>query len=240
MKTISAWCTVALVLLSQAAPAYWEQMPGAARAIAMGANGAVWAIGMDRQAGGYGVYRWDGARFQQVPGIAGVRLAVDPRGNPWVVDSFSNVRRWTGRSWENLPGWGKDVAAGANGSLWSVGLEGGLYEFRGQRFEKVFPGRFERVAVTPNGVPWAVNEGHGLALRGPSDWVPMRPDVASVTIGASGAVWVLDGDGYAQELLADGSWLPRGGPFREIALGPDGLPWALTADYRILRGVPEF
>lgn len=237
VTTIFAWV---LAMLSSAALADWEQVPGEASAVAVSANGEVWAIGGVRESGGFGVYRWNGAEFEKAIGIAGIRIAVDPRGFPWVVDSFHNVRRWTGRHWENLPGWGKDIGIGANGSVWSVGLEGGLYEFRRGRFEKRFPGRFEHVAVAPDGEPWIIDEKQELARQGTSGWESFRSGTASVSIGANGAMWVLDATGGVYRLGdASGLWFRREGRFREISVGPDGAPWAVTADRRIFRWLPE-
>jgi hypothetical protein len=227
-----------LALTSPMALAYWEQIPGEATAIAIGANGSVWTIGTIRESGGYGVYRWDGVQFEKAPGISGVRIAVDPRGNPWVVDSFNNVRRWNRGAWENLPGWGKDVAIGADGSVWSVGLEGGLWRFRGQRFEKVYPGGFQRIAVAPDGEPWAVDEKLQVVRRGEWGWQPLRPSTRSIGIGAEGSVWIVDNESRVQMLDASGGWLRQDGRFNEIAVGPDGRAWAVTADNRIFRQIP--
>jgi len=235
---LSRLLAVSLALFPPIAFAYWEQVPGEAMAIGVGANGAVWTIGTIRESGGYGVYRWDGVQFEKAAGIAGVRIAVDPHGNPWVVDSFNNVRRWSRGSWENLPGWGKDVAIGANGSVWAVGLEGGLYEFRGHRFEKIYPGGFVRIATGPAGEPWPIDEKQHLVRRGPTGWESLRSATAGVAIGGNGAVWILDSAGVVYRLDDNGYWLRREGRFREIAAGPDG-PWAVTFDQRIFRWLPD-
>jgi hypothetical protein len=226
-------------LLSHAAQAYWEQVPGEASAIAVGADGDVWAIGTIRESGGYGVYHWDGAQFAKAAGIAGVRIAVDPRGFPWVVDSFNNVRRWTGRHWENLPGWGKDVGIGANGSVWSVGLEGGLNELRGARFEKRYPGRFERIAVAPDGEPWPIDERLQLVRRGPTGFESVRSATADIAIAPEGTPWILDATGLLYSLDATGLWARREGRFRQVSIGPYGQAWAVSADNRVFRGAPD-
>jgi len=228
-----------LALASPIAFGYWEQVPGEASAIAIGPEGAVWTVGTDRESGGFGIYRWDGAQFRKAPGIAGVRIAVDARGNPWVVDSFNNVRRWSASAWQNLPGWGKDVATGADGSVWSVGLEGGLWQFRGQRFEKIYPGGFARVAVGPDGEPWAVDDKGQLVRRSASGWESVRSGTAAIAMGPNRAIWVLDTAQAANVFEPDVGWLRRGGPFREIAVGPDGVAWAVTQDFRIFRRMED-
>ena len=56
-------------------------MPGAARDIGVGANGAVWVIGTDS-----GTYRWNGRGWTKVPGAA-VGISVGRAGKPWVVNA---------------------------------------------------------------------------------------------------------------------------------------------------------
>jgi hypothetical protein len=51
-------------------------------------------IGTNPVAGGYGIYRWNGSSFQQMPG-GGDRIAVDPDGNAWVTNSSFQIYRWT-------------------------------------------------------------------------------------------------------------------------------------------------
>jgi hypothetical protein len=239
MRKIVASVGALAALLSYPSHAFWEQVPGEASAIAVGANGDVWAIGTIRESGGYGVYHWDGLQFEKAKGIAGVRVAVDRRGFPWVVDSFNNVRRWNGRYWQNLPGWGKDVAVGANGTVWSVGLEGGLYEFRGARFEKRFPGRFERIGVAPDGEPWPIDEKQELVRPGANGFESVRSGTADIVIAPEGTPWVLDGGGLLYSLDPTGLWTRREGRFKEVAIGPYGQAWAVSADNRVFRGIPD-
>jgi hypothetical protein len=67
-----------------------EERPGLARDVSVGADGAVWVVGDRATAGGYGIYRWNGNGWIQTPGGA-ERIAVDPGGNPWFVDSGRHI-----------------------------------------------------------------------------------------------------------------------------------------------------
>jgi hypothetical protein len=67
--------------------------------IAVGANGVVWIIGNDPPGvGDKTIYRWDGNAFQQIAG-AGVRIAVDPNGRAWMVNTAGAISRWGESSW---------------------------------------------------------------------------------------------------------------------------------------------
>jgi hypothetical protein len=69
----------------------WKGVPGKAQDAAIGANGAVWAIGHDeRGAGGFCIWRWDGKGWNRVDG-AGVSIAVGPNGLPWVINASGDI-----------------------------------------------------------------------------------------------------------------------------------------------------
>jgi hypothetical protein len=242
VNTSTRWRWAALLFFlsaGQALAAEWEQVPGEASAIAIGANGEVWAVsGSLREPGGYAVYHWNGERFARVPGAAAVRIAVDPFGNPWVVDSFNNLVHWSGGAWQKVRGSAKDVGIGADGSVWTVGIEGGLYQYRAGNLEKRFPGNFVRVAVDSSGEPWPIDGTMTLMKRSDSGWQPLRPATMSVALGPS-SMWVLDNSGATWRLDANGNWLHRRGRFKEIAVGPDGMPWTVTLDNRVFRRIPD-
>lgn len=74
----------------------WKERPGCATDIA--ANGAhVWVIGCEAGAGlGNQIFRWENQQWVLKRG-AGIRIAVDRLGNPWVVDSRGGIWNWTFR-----------------------------------------------------------------------------------------------------------------------------------------------
>ena len=70
----------------------WTTLPGLAKEIGVGANGAVWVIGTNPIGGSFGIHRWNGAGWDAVDGGA-VRVAVGPDGQPWVVNDAGNIFR---------------------------------------------------------------------------------------------------------------------------------------------------
>ena len=73
----------------------WQRVQGSAIAVADG-----WVIGTDRRNGGYGIYRWNGRRFDRMPGGA-----VDIGGSyerPWVINNRGERFEWTGRDWREV------------------------------------------------------------------------------------------------------------------------------------------
>ena len=79
----------------------WQRVQGSAIAVADG-----WVIGTDRRSGGYGIYRWNGYRFERMPGGA-----VDIGGSyerPWVINNRGERFEWTGREWREVRAYGSN------------------------------------------------------------------------------------------------------------------------------------
>ena len=78
-RTAARMLTAAVALFAGTAFAQnWVQLPGAGNDIGVGANGTVWVIGTNAEAGGYGIYRMNASRnWDKIPGSA-VRIDVDP------------------------------------------------------------------------------------------------------------------------------------------------------------------
>ena len=95
--------------------------PAGAPTSRVGANGAIWLIGASPLGGGnFGIYHWTGTTWARFPGAA-VSIAVDPAGNPWVINSGHLIYHWNGTTWTQFPGGGTDISVGANGAIWLIG-----------------------------------------------------------------------------------------------------------------------
>lgn len=86
---------------------------------------AAWMVGDGAAPGGYKIWKWnDGPQWIAADGGA-VRIAVEPSGIPWVVNSFNEIFRRTSDSpttgtWEWVRGSAQDIAVGADGSVWPL------------------------------------------------------------------------------------------------------------------------
>ena len=101
----------------------WIHLPGLARDIGNGGDGSIWVIGTTAVTGGYTIYRWAAGTggWQQIPG-SGVRIAVDPAGNAWVVRSSGTIFRHDRSGWHQVAGCARDIGAANSGtaSIWIV------------------------------------------------------------------------------------------------------------------------
>lgn len=78
----------------------WRRVQGSAIDVADG-----WVIGTDRRSGGYGVYRWNGYRFERMPG-GGVEIG-GTYEHPWVINNRGERFEWNGRDWREVRAYGR-------------------------------------------------------------------------------------------------------------------------------------
>lgn len=66
----------------------WQVLPGQARDIGIGANEAVWRVGLNALGDGWQVSRWNGSDWDPSDGGA-ASVSVTPSGIPWVLTNTS-------------------------------------------------------------------------------------------------------------------------------------------------------
>jgi hypothetical protein len=156
----------------------WEQLPGAAKDIGALTANLAWVIGTNLvdSSGDCGIFIWTGTVWEQVDG-AGVAIAVQGNGTPWVVNAGGGIfRRPGGRvgRWEQLPGAAKDVGVSFGGSAWVIGTnpvgssgDFGIFNWDGTQWLQRFLSQGgARIAVDEgipgSGRPWVVNSARQI------------------------------------------------------------------------------
>jgi hypothetical protein len=224
----------------------WSEVGSeAASDVGVGADGTLWAIDTlpaRVAADGKRVLRMGGGRFGAVD-RAGVRIAVDTSGSPWVVDAWGKLFTWSEPPRPNSPRprarapelrseqWVQrplpisvlDVAVGANGAVWLVARDFRLYHLVGDRLVPIAASAI-RVAVDPQGAPWIIDRGGKLLRRqgGTFDPVPGVGSAIDVSIAPNGTVFFL-GNSAAPGLGGNGGgeqlYSIRGGTIRAEGIG---------------------
>lgn len=136
------------------------QVSGSARDIAIGSNGSDYIIGTDNPSpGNGGIYLLQGSRWLSVGGY-GVRVAIDPEGGRWVVNSRGEIWNPDGHK---LPGCGRDIDIGCDGSIYIIVCDrvnsrddGFVYLCNRRDWENV-GGYGVALSVDALGRPWVVN-----------------------------------------------------------------------------------
>ena len=217
----------------------WENIPGKAKDIGVGAEGSVWVINTIAANGGYGINRWTDNKWTSIPGAA-VRLAVDPQGNPWIVKSSDTIHHWTGSSWNELPGAAKDIGVGSDGSVWVIGtniVEGGygVHQWKDNKWNTIVGGAV-RIAVDQAGNPWVVNSSGTIHRWTGNRWKQLPGAAKDIGVGANGTVWitndVTESNGNRNLYWWDGSgaWQKAPGSAVNVAVDPSGKPWIVRKD----------
>lgn len=222
---------------------YWEEIPGEARDIGVGPDGSVWAVGASHYGYDYGLYHWDGRGWHEQRGSA-VRVDVDARGRPWIINDDHEIWRLDHGYWERIPGAAHDIGIGADGSVWVVGVSargGGYGIYRMGRYGWIeHEGSGLRIDVAPDGTPWVINDEDRIFRLEGGQWRRVPGSARDIGIGADGSVWVIGADeragGYGVYRYTGSGWLKIPGSGRQISVGPDGAPWVVNRDGNIYRG----
>ncbi len=189
------WCML-FIFSPQAHADIWRIMPGQANDIAIGANGQIWAIGNAPTGGGFNIVKWNGTTWEAIGG-GGVRIAVDPKGMPWVINNGGQVWQWNGTTWvaRTAAGAATDIGIGANGQVWIVTLSSTPGGFRLQSLINNswtnIDGAGNRISVGPNGQPWIVNSSGQIYERINGRWDEKTGSATDISVGANGVVWVI-------------------------------------------------
>jgi hypothetical protein len=146
--------------------------------VAAGPDGSVWYITGTPGTTGTTV-RVSGSSTE-VFNQGGKRIAIDPQGNPWIVDFNGNIWHLVGGSFQELPsGLARDIAVAPNGTVWVIGTNSlnGSYQ-----------------VWSWNGSSWTANPGSGEEIDVAANGDP-------VVNGVDGKLWIMNGgpdNGWSQ------------------------------------------
>lgn len=151
-------------------------------------------------------------------------------------------------SWERMPGKGKDISVGADGSVFVVGSSDGnspVYRWNGITWEN--RGGFSvLIAVGPQGDPWVVDKRSNLAHFENGAWQPVvsNGSVTDVSVSTNGTVYVVGGRFCdCGQVFNETMYRLDGTNFVDLGLkgvvlhpAPDGQLWTVDAATTIHRG----
>jgi hypothetical protein len=217
----------------------WVEMPGKAKDIGIGANGAVWVIGANRIGNDWGIFRWNGTGWDGVPG-AGTRISVDWKGNAWIINSMQDLYRWDGSgTWINMGIKAVDVGLGADGTAWAIGTERvGYYDWAIHKYGpngwERMPGGGVAIDVDPKGHALIVNSQQDMYRWDGYAWHQLPGKATDVGVGADGTVWSIGANGGINRLDRI-AWRKVAGDGYRIAVDPNGLPWIVKSNTGIFQ-----
>jgi hypothetical protein len=234
------------------------------QSIAVGPNangstiGSAWVLGTGKtSAGDYYVYQRQGSNWVRTNG-AGVQIAVGIDGYPWVITHLGTIYYWNGSTFVLAPGNGCATSIGVGpgynatyGDPWIIGCngssttDGSIYQFfwgAGGSWAQQ-PGAANRIAVSPEGVPWVITSA-GTVFYWNGSYFTGAPAgcASSIAVGSYkeplagpyGDVWItgcgnVTSQGAKIFQLQNGtSWVQIPGVASQISVSPDlGVPWVV-------------
>lgn len=235
----------------------WERLNGEAAAVAVGPRGKPWIATEDArifasaffddlpdsQVNTVSVAMANAAVNAAKVGLGGTATGVV--GQPGTGTGAPKGRAGEPLSYRKVAGTARDIAIGAEGSVFVVTYDGGLARWSNTRNAFLaFPGQFARVAVAPDGKPWGITTKGEVFRHDGADWKLVRNIAAQdIAIGFDGTVIVADTQQYLQKyapaadafarLPAGADGVPPAGV--KVAVDPAGKPWAITADGFVVR-----
>jgi outer membrane protein assembly factor BamB len=218
------------------APLSFTLRPGVASAISVGANWTVEVVGSNAVPGGFGLWRWNGQNWNPVSGGA-TRIAVDPSGNPWIVNAAKEIAHFSGGVWTRYPGSATAISVGANGSLWVIGTDRmadgfGIFHWNGSAWAPV-PGAAVAIAVDSAGNPWVVNSVGQIFHWGAGGFRPIPGAARDIAAGANGSAWAVGTNpvrgGFGIWRWNGAGWTGVPGGAVRVAVTPNGLPWVVNS-----------
>ena len=222
----------------------WTATGGMAADLAVGADGAVFAIDPE----GRVWLRRPGANVSWIslPGDFR-RVAAASAKLAWAIDANDDLFAYNGTWWqpmgERYPVKAADVSVSSGGVAYATTPAGGLVLLdarRGAVEISDLPGELAQVAVDDRDLPWAIDRNGGVHRHDGKRWTTLPGIRARDLSVANGGVWLLAADGQLVALNANGT-APRPLAVRAaaVATAPGGLPWIATADGRIYANNPD-
>jgi hypothetical protein len=162
--------------------------------VAVSPTGIVWLVGRDRRTTGPALIR-DQTTYAPAPPGTPARVAVDPAGSAWVVNTDGTVWNW-GRNTNYVQDWvqaslaAMDIAVGANGHVWAISTGQRVMQFTNGRWEGI-TGAGVRIAVDPSGNPWVVNSAGQIWKYSGTSWAVVPGSATDIAIAPDGTVFIL-------------------------------------------------
>jgi hypothetical protein len=245
-------------------PNFSNYVGGCANGIAVGPalggtpNGTPWILGCrERQNGLFDVLQMQSGEWVTEQAGVGTNIAVSSDGFPWVLDPQGDIFFWNGSSFVRNPmgGCATSIAVGPSshglkhGTPWVTGCDNNadgndaVYEMQSDGSWKAMQSDVAvQLAVSPEGVPWALNAAGAILFWNGSKFVPNPKGgcATSISVGPAiegqpnGIPWItgcnrnadflrsvyrMDGDGNWQLMQADIASM--------VAVAPNGAAWAL-------------
>jgi Tectonin domain len=222
--------------VTDSAPYTFTDTGSEAAQLAIGAEGNVFAVALDRS-----VLQWRNALqgFKPYPGELS-KVAVDPSGSPWGINTHGRIYRHDGIDWVQVSGLATDIAIGANGRVLIANAAGDVSEYLSEirGFRLVPEWHAVKVAVARDGTPWGLLADGTVVRCDQSPCERLPQSARALAIGPDNTVFIVTPEGRLSRYRAgQGDWeviSVNGLKVSQVAVGPKGRPWVVAEDGSVL------
>lgn len=210
----------------------WQTYPGYAKDVDVAPDGTFWIAGQG--AGGVELHYWNSETNSWSYTNGHAHKIAAGSMDSWCINLSANyIYRYNpdANGWELKPGRAVEIAIGADGSVWCIGIGGGgLFKFDYEADNWIYAGvsGLKKVAVDPNGDPWVIRNDGSVARWSTAAWAweNLPGCLTEIAIGFDGAVWALGCDwgngGYSIWRWHGSDWSNVDGRLTSIAVLPNG------------------
>lgn len=236
----------------------WKLMPGEARDIAGGSNGDMWAVGSDVGHWNEATESWDWYSYNKAtfhnfrpPMFDGMHIAVAGRDDVWITMRNNRILRKMSRfnlsrkgsplppKFVPQPGRAIDIAGGANGAVWILGMSGTPYEWDQSTHSWIaHPGIVgSRIAVAGVDRVWVIQASdNAIYFYNNGGWRARPGTAIDIAGGADGSLWALrlrDGRPYIWDPVL-WQWVVTSTTTGDsIGVSGWGTPWSVSMSEEI-------
>jgi len=83
-------------------------------------NGETFALGTEKASKGKVIYKKKDGKWSKFGTRGAKSISVDVDGSPWITDDDNAIWRWSGKKWSRVQGRARQIAIGADGSVFAL------------------------------------------------------------------------------------------------------------------------
>jgi len=159
-------------------------------------------------------------------------IGVGRNGAAWAATTAGSVLRWSGTSWENIPGTASRVAVDAEGAAWVVTADSLIYKYdMATKYWQAKPGTAKDIGIGGDGSVWiigtnAVQGGYDISKWdwSTSTWKNIPGGAVKIAVEPSGNAWIVNNTGNVFRYNGS-SWDLKPGLLKDIGIGANGVIW---------------
>lgn len=173
----------------------FQTMPGSGSRLAISPSGEVWGLDSWSKK----IYHFVDNSWQKYTNDRAKRIAVGTEGI-WTIDLYNSIwrRDHENKEWISLDDKAKEISIGPNDDIWSIYLNGDVYQRVEEKWEKRGI-KAHRISVGEAGI-WVVTDKNKIfQYEGDNQWRRQVGRLKDLSVGYSGAIFGITPENFLME-----------------------------------------